>query len=203
MVKTKILMLVGLPLWLTLTPVNARASGSGELQVEVESPKVAIGLNVGMPLVYAVASSTFSNSSLTVIPVEAHLRLGPRWGIAGTLLYRSHTDGALEVNEMAGFLGPRFSLSGTGTTGAYVALKLGFGFAAGNDYYDQDYKRTDIVIQPEIGYARAWSSLYLAVGIGILSLLPLSEEPDVEWNSTGRLIHYYTPAINVTLGFAR
>lgn len=169
-------------------------------------PKFAFGLNAGQPLVLGIASSLFQNSLLLPFSLDVHASFSKKWGLAGNLLYRYHKDGsALSLNEIAVIAGPRWNFSGRNITGGYLTLKVGVGIAVGKDYWRNNYHRFDFIIHPEIGYAISWGapSVYLAFGIGMQTMIPLFQNPgSINWNSLGKLITYYLPYINVTVGFS-
>jgi hypothetical protein len=168
--------------------------------------RFALGLNVAQPAAYYIGSSFFEHSRLVPVPIEFHGRLSRDLGIGGTLLYRYHRDGTvLRIQEIAAAAGPRISLTGNGLEGPFLSAKIGLGFAGGKDYSGESYSRFDLVLQPEIGYALWWDSshLYLVVGAGLQSLVPLLESPrSIPWNSLGKVFQYYQPLLNLTLGLS-
>jgi hypothetical protein len=178
----------------------------GVAQPPADALQFAVGLNVAQPAAYYIGSSFFENSRLLPVPIEFHGRLSRDLGIGGTLLYRYHRDGTvLHIQEIAAAAGPRISLTGNGLEGPFLSAKIGLGFAGGKDYSGASYSRFDLVLQPEIGYAFWWDSshLYLVIGAGLQSLVPLLESPrSIPWNSLGKVFQYYQPLVNLTLGFS-
>jgi hypothetical protein len=65
----------------------------------------------------------------------------------------------------------------------------------------------DLIIQPDIGFFKKFTSGFaLSLGLGIQSLVKISENPSREgvweWNKTGKFSHYYLPVLNISLGYA-
>ena len=126
-------------------------------------------------------------------------------GISGLLMYRMDKDiGDFRTNELGIAVGPSYIANNL--NGFWADIKFGIALASGEDGFANEYSRTDMIIQPELGYNICFpSKLTLTFGIGMQSLLKLSEDPDRssrwDWNSTGKLSHYYLPVINLSLGF--
>ena len=177
------------------------------------APRFAIGVNLMQPAIYSLASSFFSNSYFIPVPIEGHVSINPRWGLATTLVYLKHKDGDYKVNGLQLGLGPRLTLVGEGLRGLYTTFKVGLGFRAGHDYRGADYYRIDLTLQPEIGYSLAWGppGCFLAFGLGVQLQKPLSETSHSssgsdwysgwDWNGLGKMINYYLPVVNITLGY--
>jgi hypothetical protein len=157
------------------------------------------------PAIYGLASTFFDNSYFVPVPIEGHVAINPQWGLATTLVYMKHKDGDYRVNGLQIGVGPRFTMVGEGLRGLYSAFKVGIGFRAGHDYRENNYYRIDVTFQPEIGYSLAWGppGVFLAFGLGVQLQKPVSETEHAawEWNGLGRMINYYLPVVNVTLGY--
>jgi hypothetical protein len=168
-------------------------------------PRLALGLNVMQPAIYALASTFFEDSHYIPVPIEAHLSINKQWGLASTLGYFNHQDGDYKVQGLQLGLGPRFTFVGDGLRGFYGTLKLGLAFRKGHDYNFDNYYRVGLTLQPEVGYSLAWgpSGLFLAFGLALQTELPLTESshPTWEWNGLGEMINYYLPIVNITVGF--
>lgn len=168
-------------------------------------PHVAIGLNVLQPTLYGLASAFFDNSYFVPVPLDVHVRITRRWGLLTGLQYLAHKDGLYKVNGIETGIGPRLTIVGNGLRGLYAAFRLGFGFLKGNDYSNASYYRVSMIFQPELGYALAWRppSVYLAFGLGLQAAVTLTEsDHGWDWNSLGKMINYYMPLANITVGFA-
>ncbi len=90
-------------------------------------------------------------------------------------LYRLDKDGDDFLTHEFGFAaGPAF-LSNK-LNGFYADVKFGLGYAFGKDYNNSDYNRTDLIIEPDLGYYLCFKSNFtIALGIGLQSLVKLSE----------------------------
>ena len=63
-------------------------------------PRLALGLNVMQPAIYALASTFFEDSHYIPVPIEAHLSINKQWGLASTLGYFNHQDGDYKVQGL-------------------------------------------------------------------------------------------------------
>jgi hypothetical protein len=171
----------------------------------VTAPRFAIGLNLMQPAIYGLASTFFDHSYFIPVPIEGHVSINPQWGLATSLVYMKHKDGDYKVNGLQIGIGPRFTMVGKGLCGLYSTFKVGLGFRAGHDYREDDYYRIDITFQPEIGYSLMWGppGVFLAFSLGVQLQKPASEteHSDWEWNGLGKMINYYLPVVNITLGY--
>jgi len=169
------------------------------------SPRFAIGANLMQPAIYGLASSFFDNSYFISLPIEGHVSIDSQWGLATTFVYLKHKDGDYRVSGLQLGLGPRLTLVGDGLRGLYSSFKVGLGFRAGHDYREDNYYRLDVTFAPEIGYSLAWGppGCFLAFGMGVQLQKPISEEshPTWGWNGLGRMVNYYLPVVNITLGY--
>ncbi len=183
---------------------DGNSSASEQLE-EPPGPVFALGFNLVQFLLETAGSTAVKDSSLVTVPIETHASFGGIWGLGGSLLIRSVKDGLVRYDT--GFalgIGPRLGFFGDGVEGMFLTVKLGVGYAAGKNYQGQDYNRVDLLVQPEIGYAFAWGApgFFLGLGAGLRSLIPVSENPgSLNFNAIGKLLHYYTPLINGTVGF--
>jgi len=164
-----------------------------------------IGINVGHTIVIQAASKAMDqNVSYFPVHIIANHSISKHFGISGLFIYRMDKDGDYFLTHEFGLaVGPAYLSKQL--KGFYADIKLGLGYAFGTDYNNSDYTRTDLIIEPDIGYYLGFKNRFtMAIGIGLQSLLKLSESyyGDVwEWNSTGKLSHYYLPVFNVSLGF--
>jgi hypothetical protein len=167
-------------------------------------PRFALGVNVMQPAIYALASSFFEDSHFIPVPLEAHVSINRQWGLASTLGCFSQHDGDLKLQGLQLGLGPRFTLVGDGLRGLYGTFKLGIALRVGHDYRLDNYYRFGLTMQPEVGYSLAWGppGLFLAFGLGIQTEVPLleSSHPTWEWSGLGKMVNYYLPVVNITLG---
>jgi hypothetical protein len=195
-----------LALCIVLVPAAARAqSETDSTDLSPRKPRFALGLNVMQPAIYGLASSFFERSHFVPIPLEAHVSIDRHWGLAGTLAYANHKDGGYQVQEVGIGLGPRVTFVGNGLRGFYGTVKVGIAFRKGHDYFSQSYYRVGMTLQPELGYSLAWGppGYFMAFGAGVQTEIPLTEtsHPYWDWNGLGKMINYYLPVINVTVGF--
>ncbi|MBN1157793.1 MAG: hypothetical protein JXA61_00300 [Bacteroidales bacterium] len=146
------------------------------------------------------------DADVSYLPIHIHFNhaFSRHFGISGMGLYRLDKDGPHFLTHEFGFAAGPAYLSNS-LNGFYADLKIGFGYAFGTDYNNSDYTRSDLIIEPDIGYYLNFSSGFsIALGIGMQSLIKLWESYYGyvwEWNSTGKLSHYYLPVVNVSLGF--
>ena len=63
---------------------------------------------------------------------------------------------------------------------------------------------TNFFLEPDLGYYLCIKNKFTtSIGIGLQSLIKLSESyygNIWEWNSTGKLSHYYLPVANISFG---
>ncbi len=191
---------------LTLCIVSYMAAVTIFAQTDSGRNKSTFSVNFGHSIVVLGISQAI-DKEVVYLPVHVNIRhqLKNNVGISGLLMYRMDKDiGDFRTNELGIAAGPCYIANNL--EGFWADVKIGVGIASGTDGFDRDYKRTDFILQPEIGYNICFpSKLMLTFGIGMQSLLKLSEDPDRtfewDWNSTGKLSHYYLPVINVSLGF--
>jgi hypothetical protein len=164
---------------------------------------------IGINPLHTIVIKTVSNAidrDVTYLPVHLILdhSLTKHFGISGLLLYRLDKDGENFLTHELGFAAGPSYLSNA-LKGFYANFKIGFGYAFGKDYNDSEYDRFDLIIQPDIGYYINFKNGFvMTIGLGLQSLLKLSESYFGyiwEWNSTGRLSHYYLPVVNLSFGF--
>jgi len=164
------------------------------------------GINIGHALAIKTISGILSDNT-TYLPIHLNLNhsLGNNLGIAGLFMYRLDKDGANFLTHELGFaVGP--SILFNRLEGLSIDCKIGYARAFGKDYFSNDYYRNDFVIQPEIVYYVSFpNKLALSFGLGLQTLLNISENPDRsfywDWNTTGKLSHYYLPVLNISFGF--
>ncbi len=167
----------------------------------------AIGLNVAQPLAFILGSSFYEdeNTMVAPFPMEIHGHIRSIYGIAATLQFTSYTEGeGLAMAEILLAAGPRFRFTGKDIQGFYAVPKVGLGYLLGEHPEDDEFKRLSLVVQPEAGFGLRVGDpgLYLAFGVGLQLQLKLLQRPNqVTWSSLGKLVVYYTPVINVTVGF--
>jgi hypothetical protein len=190
---------------LPLSPPPVSVSPASPPGAAPTAPRFAIGLNLMHPAIYGLASTFFDHSYFVPVPIEGHVSINPQWGLATSLVYLKHKDGDYKVNGLQIGVGPRFTMVGEGLRGLYSTFKVGLGFRAGHDYREVNYYRIDISFQPEIGYSLAWGppGVFLAFSLGVQLQKPVSEteHSDWEWNGLGKMINYYLPVVNITLGY--
>lgn len=163
-----------------------------------------IGINPAHTVILQAVSRTM-DPEISYFPLHIHINhsLTRHLALSGLLMYRLDKDGEYFLTHEFGVaLGPSYTIDRL--NGLYVDLKTGLGYAFGTDYNDSEYIRTDLIIEPDIGYYIDLNNrLSLIVGLGLQTLVKLSESYYGyvwEWNSTGKLSHYYLPVVNVTLG---
>lgn len=183
------------------------ASTAGAGTIKSSSGKFAIGMNVLQPAVFLIGTSFYEDTTCVPIPIEIHGYIKKGWGIAGTLQVRTFQRGnEVNVAELLAAGGPRYRFSGTGKKlqGVYVTAKFGMGYLAGDAGGSDEYRRLTFVVQPEVGYAINVGNpgMFLAFGAGIQCQLPMIQRPDaVDWTPFDEMIVYYTPWLNVTVGY--
>ncbi len=179
-------------------------ASSARAQEESREPQNQLSVNVlHTPIVYAVSASMSGDVSYVPVHVGYVRSLSKNVSLSVLGLYRRDVDGDFKTNEVGIAVGPRLSFGSRG--GWFIECKVGLGVASGLDYFDNDYTRWDLVVQPDIGYTRRIGShLALTGGIGLQTLVLLSESPSRggswDWNDTGRLSHYYLPVANLSIG---
>ena len=179
-------------------------SGSAAAQEEQHpSAQNQFGINLlHTPIVYLVSASM--SGDVTYVPIHlsyAH-SFSKHLGVSVLGLYRRDHDGDFNTDELGFAIGPR--ISSDHLKGWFIECKLGLGRASGVDYFQNDYSRWDMVIQPELGYTRAiGTGLSITAGVGLQTLIEVSESPtragSWDWNDRGQLSHYYLPVANLTL----
>ncbi len=172
-------------------------------QEESPAPRNQIGVNVlHTPVVYLVSASMSGDVSYVPIHVGYVRSLSKNLGLSVLGLYRRDQDADFRTNEFGFAVGPRLSFDRL--KGWFVECKFGVGRASGVDYFSHDYSRWDLVVQPDIGYSlMLGSNVSVTAGIGVQTLLLLSETPDRgidwEWNDVGQMSHYYLPVANLSV----
>jgi len=174
-------------------------------QVEQNPQATFIGINpVHTILVESVSQAIDPSVSYLPIHFTVDHSFSKHFGISGLLLYRLDKDGEYFLTHEFGFAAGPSYLSDE-LKGFYANLKIGVGLSFGKDYNNSDYNRTDLVLQPDIGYYIDFQNgLTFTIGIGMQSLIKLSESYYGyiwEWNFNGRLSHYYLPVVNFTIGY--
>jgi hypothetical protein len=174
-------------------------------QVENSDGKTFIGINPAHTvIIQAVSKAMDKNVSYLPVHINACHAINEHIGISGLFMYRLDKDGDYYLTHEFGFaVGPAYLFERL--NGLYADIKLGLGYAFGTDYNNSDYNRTDLIIEPDIGYYLSFKNRFtIAIGVGLQSLVKLSESyygEIWEWNSTGKLSHYYLPVANISLGF--
>ena len=173
-------------------------------QNESSSKNTYIGINP-LHTIFIQTVSKASDPDVSYLPVHIQVdhSFNKHFGLSGLLLYRLDKDGSYFLTHEFGFaIGPSYLTNSL--NGFYADLKIGLGYAFGTDYNDSDYHRADLIIQPDIGYYLCFKSRFtIALGIGLQSLIRMSESYYGyiwEWNSTGKLSHYYLPVLNLSVG---
>jgi hypothetical protein len=154
-------------------------------------------------IIQAVSKAMDKNVSYLPVHIIMSHSFTEHFGISGLFLYRLDKDGDNFLTHEFGFaVGPAYLFKRL--NGFYADVKLGLGYAFGTDYNNRDYNRTDLIIEPDLGYYLCFKSRFtMAIGIGLQSLIKLSESyygSVWEWNSTGKLSHYYLPVANISCG---
>jgi hypothetical protein len=173
-------------------------------QNESSNKYTYIGINPLHSIVMQAVSKALDPDE-SYLPVHIHVdhAFNKHFGLSGLFLYRLDKDGSYFLTHEFGFaIGPSYLTNSL--NGFFADLKIGLGYAFGTDYNDSDYHRTDFIIQPDIGYYLCFEGHFtIALGIGLQSLVKLSESYYGyiwEWNSTGKLSHYYLPVLNLSVG---
>ena len=180
-------------------------------QINCITEKTYIGVNLGHALVVG-ATSTIMNPNVTYLPLHIHVThaLKRHFGLTGMALYRLERDYNLFTHEVGIAVGPSY-LTNT-LRGFYFDFKLGVAYAFGRDFARNNYRRTDIIVQPDAGYFinSKKNDFTMAIGLGFQSLLLYHEHPTRQsmtnswrWNPMAQLAHYYLPVINVSIGITR
>jgi hypothetical protein len=158
--------------------------------------------------VAVMAVSTVVASETRYLPIHFGIThaFTPHLAVASLLMYRLDKDGEFFLTHEFGFAaGPEYQFKRW--NGFFVNFKAGIGYAFGTDYNDSEYHRTDLILQPDLGYYFKFGNRFaLACGVGLQSLVKLSESYYGyiwEWNSTGRLSHYYLPVVNISVGLLK
>ncbi len=163
-----------------------------------------IGINPAHTIIIQAVSHVMDpNVSYLPIHIIVNHSFTEHFGLSGLFLYRFDKDGDNFLTHEFGFaIGPAY-LSKM-LNGFYADFKIGLGYAFGTDYNNSDYNRTDLILEPDLGYYLCFKSKFtMSIGIGLQSLIKLSESyyGDIwEWNSTGKLSHYYLPVVNISFG---
>lgn len=168
--------------------------------------KTYFGVNIGHAIAVKTVSSILSDET-NYLPVHLNLNhsMGNNIGLSGLFMYRLDKDGEdFLTHELGVAFGPSYLFNNL--EGLSIDFKIGFARAFGKDYMSNDYSRNDFVIQPEIAYYISFpSKLALSFGLGLQTLVKISEKPDRafmwDWNKTGKLSHYYLPVLNISVGF--
>jgi hypothetical protein len=180
-------------------------------QINCITEKTYIGVNLGHALVVG-ATSSIMNPNVTYLPVHIHVThaLKRHFGLTGMALYRLEKDYNLFTHEVGVAFGPSY-LANT-LRGFYFDFKFGVAYAFGRDFAKNNYRRTDIIVQPDAGYFinSKKNDFTMAIGLGFQSLLLYNEHPTRQsmtnswrWNPISQLAHYYLPVINVSIGITR
>jgi hypothetical protein len=187
---------------LIIKPLNA--------QLNCIQEKTFIGVNLGHAATVA-AASTIMDPKVTYLPVHIHIThaFKRHFGLTGMAIYRLESDHSLFTHEVGFAFGPAY-LAKT-LRGFYFDFKLGVAYAFGRDFAKNDYRRTDIIVQPDAGYYINFKNDFsMTIGLGFQSLLLYHERPTRQsmtnswrWNAMAELGHYYLPVINVSLGLTR
>ncbi len=196
-----------------LATAGAQAKGSGGGGGSSSSSNVdfSIGVNALQPLVFLMASQFDENEAYILpIPVEIHAHIQKRWGFCGTVQITMYQIGEGDNHQMGEIMaagGPRYRFTGKKLEGAYATGKFGLSYWGGTAHGVQDYRRLNLVVQPEVGYSVRIGDpgLFLAFGVGVQLGLRLAErfegDNSPDWNSQGKMLMSYTPWLNVTIGF--
>jgi len=164
-----------------------------------------IGINPAHTIIIqAVSKALDPDVSYLPIHIIVNHSFTEHFGMSGLFLYRLEKDGDNFITHEFGFaVGPAYLSKKL--NGFYADIKIGLGYAFGTEYNNSDYNRIDLIIEPDLGYYLCFKSNFtMSIGIGMQSLIKLSESYDGniwEWNSTGKLSHYYLPVANISFGF--
>ena len=173
-------------------------------QNESNNGSTFIGINPAHTIVIqAVSKAMDPNVSYLPIHIIVNHSFTEHFGISGLFLYRFDKDGDYFKTHEFGFaIGPAYLSKKL--NGFYADFKIGLGYAFGTEYNNSDYNRIDLILEPDLGYYLCFKSKFtMSIGIGMQSLIKLSESYDGniwEWNSTGKLSHYYLPVLNISCG---
>ena len=167
--------------------------------------KTLISINVGqMTVVPVISAAMYDNFLYLPVHVHGYRSLNRNFALSGLVLFRAEKNGDVVTMETGLAVGPCFTSNHL--NGFFADCKVGFAFAFGQDYHYNDYVRTDFVLQPEVGYFLTLAGRFtMSVGLGMQSLLKIVENPRREdtgwdWNSSGKMSHYFLPVLNVSLG---
>lgn len=165
------------------------------------------GINLGHALAVSTSSKIMNKN---VLYVPAHLvishAMSRHFGLTGLIMYRLEKDYNFLTHEVGFGFGPSY-LSNS-LKGFYADCKFGLAYAYGLNYEKKRYTRTDILIQPDVGYYKHFKNGFsLALGVGLQTLVLYKENPtrrsisdSWDWNKTSQMAHYYLPVINVSVG---
>lgn len=167
--------------------------------------KFVFSLNVAEFAAFLGAGYQVVGSPFVALHLDASLHLKGRWGLNFGLVYRyenQRNNIFTNFHEIIGMVGVRIGLTGRGLDGLYLTAKLGLGGVHG-----ANYKRVELAIQPEIGYAWSWGrpGFHLTLGVGLLALIHVHSSPSRTWgdfSDLGHVVHYLIPVFNLGLGFA-
>jgi hypothetical protein len=176
-----------------------------------DSTKNFFGLNIGHALVInSISRSMDTGVSYMPIHIQYNRSISRNFGVSGVLVYRLDKSDGVMTNEFGFGIGPCFMPNGI--YGFFADCKIGLGFAFGKDGLEREYSRTDFLLQPELGYfIHIGKQFAMCFGLGMQSLILISEDPPRhpadaldwwDWNSMGKLSHYYLPVLNISFGFA-
>lgn len=193
---------------------QAKGSGGGSNKGGSSSSSnvdFSIGINALQPLVFLMASQfSDEDSYILPIPVEIHAHIQKQWGFCGTVQITVHQLGDGNQHQMGEIMaagGPRYRFTGKKLEGLYVTGKVGLSYWGGKAHGVENYRRLGLVLQPEVGYSVRLGDpgLFLAFGVGLQGGLKLVDRADgdvtPEWTSQDKMLFYYTPWLNVTVGF--
>jgi hypothetical protein len=183
------------------------AAASAFAQENTEEPLNYIGVNAAHTAVLALLSSGI-DPSILYLPVQvsyAHA-FSEHWGLSILALYRYELDDVYRTHEVGIAVGPRWSSHYL--NGFFLEIKAGAAVAFGRDYFERDYVRIDLVIEPAFGFTFVIGRNFsLTVGGGLQTLVCLGENPvrsqpygmyNWDWSGLGELSHYYLPVANVS-----
>jgi hypothetical protein len=164
-----------------------------------------MGINPAVTLTVGCIS-TIIDENIAYIPIHMVINhsFTKHFCLSGLLMYRFEKDYDFKTNEIGFAVGPGYLSNAL--NGFFADLKFGIGLASGWNYMNEEYTRTDLIIQPDVGFFKKFTGGFtMSFGLGIQSLLPIAENPSREgvweWNALGTFSHYYLPVLNISLGY--
>jgi len=191
---------------LFLAALCSMGSMAAHAQSAASDGKTYIGVNVGQMTAVPLVTTTMYDINVIYLPIHFHAyrSLSKNIALSGLFLVRSERIYDFQTFEFGFAAGPCFTSNHL--KGFFADFKMGYAFAIGHDYDYNEYSRSDVLIQPEIGYFLTLAGRFtMSFGFGCQSLLKIREYPrredtGWEWDNAGKMSHYFLPVLNVSLG---